>query len=295
MLTSFAPSTYSRRPLLIVSCLLAVGTAIPNLRAQIPNSVSSIIELKTRAESGDSNAQQYLINFLSQADTQAPGYDTALAWARSAASRNDPGARFLLGYLYEHGQGVPRDYTQAAKNYETAALQGHSIAQNNLAHLYSNGLGVSKDVTRAFRLFLAAAQQGNRIAQWNLGHAYCDGDGTPRDYAQAARWFRAAAELGDPLAQHDLGVLYFRGQGVPVEAARWERLAAKQGHVAAETSLGYFYETGKGVSLNYVEAYVWYSRASAAGDGLASRRRKFLFGLMTRKQTIEANSLLAHE
>ena len=130
------------------------------------------------------------------------------------------------------------------------------------------------------------------------GHAYCDGDGTPRDYAQAARWFRAAAELGDPLAQHDLGVLYFRGQGVPVdyaEAARWERLAAKQGHVAAETSLGYFYETGKGVPLNYVEAYVWYSRASAAGDGLASRRRKSLSRLMTAKQTIEANSLLAHE
>ena len=73
------------------------------------------------------------------------------------------------------------------------------------------------------------------------------------------------------------------------------RLAVQQGQPKAETELGYLYETGKGVPLNYVEAYAWYSRASAAGDGLASKRRKSLSRLMTPKQLIEANNFSAHE
>lgn len=285
------------KPLLIF-CFLIVEASF-STPAQPPgqnvNSPSFIADMKTRAESGDSLSKLYLVNFLSLADTSAPGYDIALAWARSAASDNDSSARLLFGYLYEHGHGVPRDYAKAAENYEAAAFQGDSTAQNNLAGLYTHGLGVAKDMARAFRLFLAAAQQGNRIAQWNLGRAYYEGAGTPRDLAQAARWFRAAAELGDPFAQYDLGMLYFRGLGVPVdyaESARWERLAAEQGYAAAEICLGYLYETGKGVPLNYVAAYAWYSHASAAGDGLASRRRKSLSRLMTPKQLVEANSFL---
>jgi TPR repeat protein len=283
------------RRLLVLSCLFVETALSPpaHPRAQDSAAPSLITDLKVRAESNESFAKQRLVDFLSQADTVAPGYNIALEWARSASTRNDPDAQFILGYLYEYGHGVPRDNTKAAENYEGAALHGHSTAQNNLARLYSRGLGVPKDIIKAFRLFQRAAQQGNRIAQWNLGHAYYEGVGTPRDLAQAARWFRAAAELGDPLAQHDLATLYFRGQGVAIdfaEATRWERLAAEQGNVDAETCLGYFYETGKGVPLNYVAAYAWYSRASATGDGLASRRRKSLGRLMTPKQLVEANS-----
>src|SRR5262249_24281566 len=239
------------------------------------------------ADFGDISAQQKLFDFLSQGDPTAGGYDQALSWLRATASRDDPGARFLLGYLYEHGRGVPRDYVKAAENYEAAASQGHSSAQSNLAVLYRHGLGVPMDLAKAFRLNLAAAEQGNPIAQWNVGHFYYEGIGMPRNFAEAARWFRAAAELSDPMAQYDLGILYYRGLGVSLdytEAARWILSAAKQGNVHAQSTLGYLYETGKGVPLDYVAAYTWYSRAIARGDRTASERCKSLSHLMTHKQ-----------
>jgi uncharacterized protein len=298
MCASLARSNCLFRSLLILSCLLVDSLLSPTAHpgAQILNSPSSIAELRARAESGDSAAAQDLVNFLLQADAAAPAYDVAQAWVRSWASRNNPSAQFLLGYFYEHGRGVPRDYAKAAESYQQAALQEHSMAQNNLANLYFHGLGVHKDTARAFRLFLAAAHQKNPVAEWNLGHAYCHGNGTTRDFSQAARWFRAAAELGVPKAQHDLAVLYIKGQGVQadyVEGARWERLAAQQGDPDAETDLGYLYETGKGVPLNYVAAYAWYSRAAIAGQGLASKRLKSLSHLMTPKQVAEAINFFA--
>jgi TPR repeat protein len=295
MRTPLARSNWLYKLLRIVTCCLFDATLSSNAHpgAQISNSPSSIAELRARAESGDSAASQYLVNFLLQADALAPGHDIALAWVRSAASRNNPSAQLLLGYLYEHGRGVPCDYAKAAESYRQAALQGYALAQNNLANLYFHGYGIHKDVARAFHLLLAAAQQGLPIAQWNLGRAYYEGKGTPRDFSQAARWFRAAAERGNPEAQHDLAVLYLRGQGIPadyVEGAHWERLAAQQDDPDAETDLGYLYETGRGVPLNYVAAYAWYSRAAAAGQGLASKRRDSLSHLITSKQLTEASS-----
>lgn len=295
MCAALARSSCLFRSLLILSCLFVDSLLSPTARpgAQILNSPSSIAELRARAESGDSAAAQDLVNFLLQADALAPGYDIAQAWVRSWTSRNDASAQFLVGYFYEHGRGVPRDYAKAAESYQRAALQGHAMAQNNLANLYFHGLGVHKDTAKAFRLVLAAAHQKNPIAEWNLGLAYCEGKGTPRDFSEAARWFRAAAELGYPNAQHDLAVLYLNGLGVPADypkAVRWLCLAAQQGDHNAETDLGYLYETGKAVPLNYVAAYAWYSRTAAAGQSLASERLQSLSHLMTQKQRNQANS-----
>ena len=298
MRASLARSNCLFRLLLILCCLLVDASLSPPVhpRAQTSSSPSSIADLRARAESGDSAAAQSLVNFVLQADTLTPGYDIAQAWVRSWASRNDASALFLLGYFYEHGLGVPRDYTKAAESYEKAALQGYAIAQNNLGSLYHRGLGVHKNAARAFRLYLAAAEQRTPVAQWNLGHFYFEGIGTSRDFSEAARWFRAAAELSDPMAQYDLGILYSRGLGVPLdyaEAARWILSAAEQGNVHAQYALAYLYETGKGVPLDYVAAYTWYSRAIARGDRTASRRCKSLSHLMTRKERNEANALLS--
>lgn len=256
-----------------------------------PNPVSAIAELKTRAESGDAFARHDLSNFLSQRDSSTPGYDIALEWLCQSADRGQPDAQFLLGYLYEQGRGLPRNYAKAAENYHAATLQGHAIAQNNLAALYQHGRGVPKNLGKALQLYLASARQGNPVAQCNLASLYLTGAAVPRDLDVTVRWFRAAAEQRYPAAQHNLAVIYFKGLGVPVDYAQalaWERLAAEQGYPEAETGLGYFYETGKGLSLDYVAAFTWYSRASAHGDPLASALGKSLSRRMTHRQLDEA-------
>ena len=107
---------------LVLSCLFVATVLSPPAQPRAQDSSASFItDLKIRAESNESSAKQHLVDFLSQADTLAPGYNIALEWARSAASRNDPDAQVILGYLYEYDHGVPRDYTKAAENYERAA------------------------------------------------------------------------------------------------------------------------------------------------------------------------------
>jgi hypothetical protein len=126
-------------------------------------------------------------------------YATALRLASLLAQdEGDARAQSLLGLMHYRGQGVPRDYAEAAK---------------------------------WFRL---AADQGDVDAQFYLGVMYSEGQGLPQDYAEGAKWFRLAADQGDAQAQYNLGIFYATQQaGKPdnVSAYMWFSLAAA--HFAA--------------------------------------------------------------
>jgi len=70
--------------------------------------------------------------------------------------------------------------------------------------MYQKGQGVAKDDTQAVSWFRKAAEQGYPNAQYNLGVRYQEGKGVPKDEAQAKEWFRKAAAQGNPDAQKAL-------------------------------------------------------------------------------------------
>ena len=258
---------------------------------------TSLVKLQAVASSGDAAAQFRLAFYLFQTG-DPPDYSSILTWLRSSTEQHYAPAQCTLGYLYEKGLGLHRDYAKAAENYRAAALQGDSIAQNNLGYLYYTGHGVHKDSRASFKWYRAAAEHGDPTGESNLGYLYYHGQGTRRDYAEAAKWFRAAAEQGDYRSERVLGYLYYEGLGVPVdysEAAHWLSLAAQQGDSHAQGDLGFLYESGKGVPLDYVTAYVWYSRAMAGGLKTAVERRKSITRLLTPKQLDQARTLLTRD
>ncbi len=55
-----------------------------------------------------------------------------IAQLQREAQEGDPDAQYNLAYLYENGQGVPKDEVRALELYQQAADQGHSAAQANL-------------------------------------------------------------------------------------------------------------------------------------------------------------------
>jgi clan AA aspartic protease (TIGR02281 family) len=61
---------------------------------------------------------------------------TAMGWWRKAADQGYTIAQYNLGTMYEHGEGVPKDYAEAAIWYRKAADQGDADAKKNLATLY---------------------------------------------------------------------------------------------------------------------------------------------------------------
>jgi uncharacterized protein len=64
----------------------------------------------------------------------------------------------LLGFMYEHGFGVPQAYDAAADLYAQGAVQGNPFAQAMLGLMYDKGHGVPQDFILAYKwLDLAAA------------------------------------------------------------------------------------------------------------------------------------------
>jgi len=105
-------------------------------------------------------------------------------------------------------------YQKAFERIKPIAEQGHLQAQVYLGAMYNNGQGVAKDHTEAAKWYRKAAMVGWLIAQNLLGTMYAIGHGVPQDNREAAKWYRKAAEQGHPDAQLLLGKMYAQGQGV---------------------------------------------------------------------------------
>lgn len=67
--------------------------------------------------------------------------------------------QFELGELFQKGQGNARDYKQAFKWYQLAAINGSRQAQHRLGTLYARGQGVSQNLVKAYAWCTVAALQ----------------------------------------------------------------------------------------------------------------------------------------
>jgi len=120
--------------------------------------------LTKSADSGWPPAQEELWS----AYRQSKDYAKGMPYLQKAAAANFIPAFFEMGYMYDAGLNAKVDYAQAAKWYEKAATEGHSLAQNNLGSLYSNdkiaaGNGSSNREMASY-WFKLSAEQGNADA-----------------------------------------------------------------------------------------------------------------------------------
>jgi uncharacterized protein len=203
-------------------------------------------------------------------------YATAMRLFRPLANHGNAEAQNNVGVMYEKGQGVSQNHTEAVKWYRKAANQGNALAQSNLADLYARfpalrkqpdigtqgapvassraqpKLGKTTDATTAAALKKAEAAMGN-------------------DNGTAYSIFLALANQGNAEAQVNLGSMLSEDWGIPKDyatAITLFRRAADQGNVSAALHIGGMYGDGKGVSKDYAHAVVWYRKAAEKGDPL---------------------------
>ncbi len=125
------------------------------------------------------------------------------------------------------------DFATALKEWLPLAEQGHAQAQYVLGVMYNNGDGVVQDYAEAVKWYRLAAEQGHAWAQYNLGVMYENGNGVIQDYAEAVKWYRLAAEQGDADAQYNLGLMYEYGYGVVqnnILSHMWYNIASANGN-----------------------------------------------------------------
>jgi uncharacterized protein len=123
------------------------------------------------------------------------------------------------------------NYAEAMRLWRPLADEGNAQAQYDLGFLYDTGFGVPKDYAQAFAWSMKAAEQGDEEAQYQVATRYEHGDGIPQNFALAAAWLRKSAEQGDPLSQDRLASYYVKGLGVPQDyqqAHLWWNIAASR-------------------------------------------------------------------
>ncbi|MDU2941848.1 MAG: tetratricopeptide repeat protein [Enterobacteriaceae bacterium] len=140
----------------------------------------------------------------------AKDYQQALHWLQLAANwRSDSNtlvqedfsamqAQYLLGRMYDLGQGVPQDTEKAATLYRAASLNvqniGLAYAQFSLGRMYDMGRGVRQNALEAVSLYHLAAIQGLADAQYAYAMKYKEPVGIPAESAYA--WLATAAAGG---------------------------------------------------------------------------------------------------
>lgn len=161
---------------------------------------------------------------------QRGDYATALRLFRPLAEKGNAEARYALGFMYEQGQGAPRDYREAAKWFRESAAQGYAYAQSRLGVMYAEGQGLTQDFGESVKWFQLAAEQGFNEARYNLGVAFAKGQGVAKDFVKAHMWFSLAAASETDAADRDRankGRDIVAGLMTPAEIAEARRLAAE--------------------------------------------------------------------
>jgi TPR repeat protein len=81
-----------------------------------------------------------------------------------------------------------QEYLLAAQNFFPLAEQGHPAAQSYLGFMFETGRGVPRNYTEAAMWYRRAAEQGDSLAQYSLGLLYDKGQGVPQDIVEANKW-----------------------------------------------------------------------------------------------------------
>jgi uncharacterized protein len=171
-------------------------------------------------------------------------YATAIPIYRSLAEKGNVSAQKRLGFFYESGAGLKRDWAESAKWFSKAADAGDESAVFVLSFLgrhWRDRAGASATPI-IYELVEKVAKSGFAVAQFSLGVMYYpigdpSFDATKGNLGQALGWYRRAAEQGDIGAQVALGLAYAQGIGVIqdfIEADKWFNIAASRANSADE-------------------------------------------------------------
>jgi len=204
----------------------------------------------------------------------------AAVWYEKAAKQGYAEGQYFLGYCYYAGEGVEQDFTKAAELYIKAAEQGHPRAQQKLSSCYYQAEGVEKDNEKAFYWCKKAAEQGRPFAQFMTGMLYYNGEGTEQDLEQAVHWFTKGAELNDDSAQCMLGLCCYNGTCLEQDYKKafelWVK-SAEQDNFQAQYYLGDCYTDGEGAEKDLCKAFSWYEKSAEQGFSLAQHKLAFRY------------------
>lgn len=95
-------------------------------------------------------------------------FDTAAREFAALAEKGEAESQYMLGMLYEEGQGIAKDDVQAAYWYARAADKGFVDAYFALGQLFVHRKGERQDRMAAHHWFSLAKEYGHRLADQEM-------------------------------------------------------------------------------------------------------------------------------
>jgi len=179
----------------------------------------------------DSNIIAALAWFLlAQKFGSQPGAD-ATERTKKEARTVESDACEEIGDMYQRGDDLPQNSTEAVNWYRKAAETGGARVQMKLASLLLQGQSATSNYAEAHRLCEKAASLHFSPGAYCIGQLYEQGLGVDRDVSKAAKWFREAADLGLAVAAFRIGEMYWKGEGL-----QQDRISAYEFIYLASTS-----------------------------------------------------------
>lgn len=243
-----------------------------------------------------SNSPRFLYQ-LGRAHDRSDEMSDAIKRYEDAAALEYPYALYVLGYVYEDGDGATPDIDKAIGWYVKGAEAGVLNAYTRLIAIYGEEASVRYDEAEAVHWLSRGAETGNPAMQYYYGKLLGAGsERTPPSPEGAVKWYEKASGQGHVEAQHDLALLLKDGDAVAKdlerarellevsfnggylraayelsntfsrisdESVHWLRLAATNRVKIAQRSLGYAYSYGHGVDKNAALSRCWLRKASA--------------------------------
>lgn len=152
-----------------------------------------------------------------------------------------------------------------------AALALTAVAAPAIADVKSGVDAWSRgEYEAAVKQWREAAIKGDADAQFNMGQAYKLGRGVKQDLNVASDWYRKAAGKGHLQAADSLGHL-LHYQGKVGEALPYLQVSADRGDPRSQYLLATELFNGTNITKDWVRAYAFMTRSSAAGLAPASR------------------------
>lgn len=202
----------------------------------------------------------------------------AITLLRESADRGNGMAAYLVGSLYENGEGIEKDIGEALKWYDKGAKTGAPSALTAAARLYGLGAGGTNSIQKATTYMRQAAQAGSVSAALELGESLFTSGGYYLDIQkeEALFWLKRAAEANNNKAINRLAEWYLKS-GSAEAALPYLQKAAQRNTFTAYYSMYRIYSgVGKEGALDVNKARETFERALALKDLKPEEKMKLI-------------------
>ncbi len=151
---------------------------------------SNINEAKELALNGDSYACEYLAQ-----------NDDWIKWTIRGAALGNPVCMYNLGELYEFGNDMETNISEAIYWYKKSADLNYSESYYKLGYFYLQGTGVEKNYYLAYDYLYKGAGAGSSNAMIALGAMFEKGLGVEQNFNTAAKWYQLSNSTSNKLNQ----------------------------------------------------------------------------------------------